>query len=132
MGKNSISISTVKLSNLIRTESNRSEPYQKLGKISVERIFNFFSNLYYSIRLNRTRVKSLFCIESIEANALFGQKASSIRPNRIMKIKNSISFCQTFQTESKSIETNRIEFRVPIKFESFIVVRFGRIESLQI
>ena len=34
-------------------------------------------------------------------------------------IKNSISFCRTFRSESKSIETNRI--RVRIKFESFTV-----------
>ncbi len=59
------------------------------NKTSAEQISNFcffFSNFHDSVWLNRTRVKSLFCIESIESNALFGQIVGSIRLDRIMKI----------------------------------------------
>jgi len=63
----------LKLSNLMRTKwkSNRGESNRKLGKISAERISNFyfFMNIFSIFMI---RVKSLFCIESIESNALFG------------------------------------------------------------
>jgi len=64
--------------------------------------FLFFSNFHDSVRPNRIRVESLFCIESIESKALFGQIASSIR---IMKIW----FCFAVLFESNRSEVNRVE-----------------------
>ena len=60
--KNISGSNTVKVLKLMRTESN-----QKSGKK-----FEFCLFLkFFMIRFDRTRVKSLFCIESIESNGLF-------------------------------------------------------------
>jgi hypothetical protein len=66
----------MKLSHLMRDqiESNRTESYGKFmpNEFRIFNFFDFFSHFYDSVRPNRTRFKSLFGIESIKSNALFG------------------------------------------------------------